>query len=347
MYSQYRDGKYRFFESYVDPRTRRRKTVSVTMDKNTQVTRKRAQERLNARIRELTAQPDKSTAMPLKDLTEAYIRYQTAHVQPQTVIGDKKALKAVLEILGEDTDIRSIDARYITERLDATGETPTRKNYRLKHVKKLFRWAYLYNYMNSNITDKLVRYKDSQKARREFKYMEANELKAVLDAIKIEKYKNLTEFLALSGLRIGEALAITKDDIDLEQRTIRVNKALSLVTYEIGSTKTEDSDRTIHIQTEMLPLVDRILPECFKSIQYPAYNKFLKETTSRVIGRPLSPHSLRHTHVSLLAGCGVDLSVIARRCGHHDSDVTRDIYLHVTSQMKDRDAAILDSIRIM
>jgi len=347
MYSQTRDGKVRFFETYIDPRTRQRKTISVTMDADTKFTRKKASERLNARIRQIKAQDGQIHDMSLKELTGAYIAYQKAHVQPQTVIGDEKALKAVREILGEDTDIHTIDARYITQRLDATGETPTRKNYRLKHIKKLFKWAYRYDYIPNDITGKLVKYKDSEKARREFKYLEQDELRAVLDAMDMRKYRNLTEFLALSGLRIGEALALTSDDFDLENRTITVNKSLSLVTYEIGSTKTENSDRTIHIQTELLPVVERILPDCFRRIQYPAYNKYIRETTERIIGRPLTAHALRHTHVSLLAACGVPLDVISHRCGHSDSDVTREIYLHVTEKMKDRDAAILDSIRIM
>ena len=347
MYSQIRDGKVRFFETYIDPRTRQRKTVSTTMEKDTQFTRKKAQERLNARIRQIKAQDGQIHDLTLKELTEAYIAYQKAHVQPQTVIGDEKALKAVKEILGEDTDIHVIDARYITQKLDAKGETPTRKNYRLKHIKKLFRWAYQYDYIPTDITAKLIRYKDSAKARREFKYMEQDELKAVLDAMKVEKYRVLTEFLALTGLRIGEALALTADDIDMKNRTIAINKTLSLVTYEIGQTKTDESNRTIYIQSELRPLMKKILPDCFKNIQYFAYNKYLKETTEKAIGRALSPHSLRHTHVSLLAASGIPLDVIAHRCGHSDSDVTRDIYLHITSKMKDRDAAILNKTKIL
>ena len=347
MYSQTRDGKVRFFETYIDPRTRQRKTVSVTMEKDTQFTRKKAQDRLSARIRDLKREPNKYTPTTLEELCEAYIAHQKARVKPQTVIGDENALKAVKEILGADTDISQIDARYITEKLDKTGETPTRKNYRLKHIKKLFRWAYQYDYIPNDITGKLVKYKDSEKSRREFKYMEQDELRAVLDAMRVEKYRIITEFLALTGLRIGEALALTADDIDTKNRTISINKTLSLVTYEIGQTKTDESNRTIYIQSELRPLMKKILPDCFRNIQYFAYNKYLKENTEKAIGRALSPHSLRHTHVSLLAASGVPLDVIAHRCGHSDSDVTRDIYLHITSKMKDRDAAILNKTKIL
>lgn len=347
MYCQKRGDKYRFYESYRDPKTKLWKTVSITMDRDTQKSRKQASDALNARIRRLKAQPVQNTPVTLSALCDAYIAHQRAHVAPQTVIGDEKALKAVREMLGDDTPINDIDARMITETLDNSGETPTRRNYRLKHIKKLFRYAYQFDYINADFTGKLKRYKDDEKARRELKYFEPDELTLLLDDMKVEKYKLLTRFLALTGLRIGEALALTQDDIDTNARTITVNKSLSLVTMEIGSTKTDDSNRVIFIQCELLPIVEALPPDVFRNIQYHAYNKYLKENSLRVIGRALSPHSLRHTHTSLLAAAGFPLDAISRRLGHHDSDITRDIYLHVTKKMQDKDAALLDHIFLL
>ena len=48
----------------------------------------------------------------------------------------------------------------------------------------------------------------------------------------------------------------------------------------------------------------------------------------------VTPHSLRHTHTSLLAEAGVDLDEIMDRLGHQDDATTRNIYLHITSARK-------------
>lgn len=48
----------------------------------------------------------------------------------------------------------------------------------------------------------------------------------------------------------------------------------------------------------------------------------------------LPPHSLRHTHTSLLAEAGVSLPQIMERLGHKDEDTTKHVYLHVTKEMK-------------
>ena len=48
----------------------------------------------------------------------------------------------------------------------------------------------------------------------------------------------------------------------------------------------------------------------------------------------LTPHSLRHTHTSLLAEADVGLEEIMERLGHTDYETTRKVYLHVTKDMK-------------
>ena len=48
----------------------------------------------------------------------------------------------------------------------------------------------------------------------------------------------------------------------------------------------------------------------------------------------LNPHSLPHTHTSLLAEAGVGLDVIMRRLCHKDDDTTQYVHMHVTKSMK-------------
>ncbi|HWQ71967.1 MAG TPA: tyrosine-type recombinase/integrase [Desulfitobacteriaceae bacterium] len=52
------------------------------------------------------------------------------------------------------------------------------------------------------------------------------------------------------------------------------------------------------------------------------------------LNQELTPHSLRHTHTSLLAEADVGLKEIMERLGHSDDDITRKVYLHVTKTKK-------------
>ena len=61
----------------------------------------------------------------------------------------------------------------------------------------------------------------------------------------------------------------------------------------------------------------------------------------------LHPHIFRHTHTALLAEQGISLDAIARRLGHSNSDVTKQIYFHVTKKLKKLDENALDKVSIL
>ena len=72
---------------------------------------------------------------------------------------------------------------------------------------------------------------------------------------------------------------------------------------------------------------------------YPTYIKLIEIRMRRLLklaglNKDLTPHSLRHTHTSLLAEVGVSLEAIMERLGHTDDDTTKNVYLHVTKPIK-------------
>ncbi len=72
---------------------------------------------------------------------------------------------------------------------------------------------------------------------------------------------------------------------------------------------------------------------------YPIVIKTVQNRMKRLLhlsnlNQELTPHSLRHTHTSLLAEAGVALEQIMDRLGHSDDQITKDVYLHVTQEMK-------------
>lgn len=83
------------------------------------------------------------------------------------------------------------------------------------------------------------------------KYLEPHELNTFLTEVKKPMnpvYYHLTLFLVNTGLIIGEAGALTKDDIDFTNRRLKVTKSLLQVgngKFEYGPPKTEKSERIV------------------------------------------------------------------------------------------------------
>ena len=198
-------------------------------------------------------------------------------------------------------------------------------------------------------------------------YMEYEELELFLDAVmKIGLDLDQERFytLAFTGMRPGELLALKKDDIDFESNTIRVSKTLynennNMREYDLETTKTKkarivDMDPLImHMLKRLIhrndkhkmkysTLIDDFHDENFvfqRPNGYPFVTKNIADRMRRIlkytdIKKKLTPHSFRHTHISMLTEAGEDLPTIMERVGHEDPDTTLKIYTHVTKKMK-------------
>ena len=56
---------------------------------------------------------------------------------------------------------------------------------------------------------------------------------------------------------------------------------------------------------------------------------------SKIIGRRVSLHALRHTHASGLIAAGVDILTISRRLGHANPKITLSVYGHLYGNTDD------------
>lgn len=353
---KYKD-KYRAIEQYKDPSGKWRQ-VSVVIDRDTPQARKKAAATLAAKI------PTTAPGTTYKSLVADYINYQKATVKESTWIRNEASLLRLVDVFG-DASLESMNARFISSRLLKKTQDPGTYNEYLKRVKAMFHWAYRNDYISSPAcVDKIAPLKDSTPAEKVAdKYLESDELKKILAAAS-DYYSPIFEFLALSGLRIGELIAL--DDADVTDKEIIVNKTYVHQTGAITTPKTATSNRRVFIQPELRSSIQRIrkntriysLADGSRSpyfvvnpsggrLSYVSAETTYKALCKRVIGRPLSLHSLRHTHVALMAAAGIDLPMLSRRLGHSGTKVTAKIYYHVTKKQREKDNAAFQSVQLL
>ena len=160
------------------------------------------------------------------------------------------------------------------------------------------RWAYREELVSDiSYLDKIIKRKDTPvRVKTQDKYLEKNELSALLEGMKEDRWRLLTEFLALSGLRVCEAIAILVEDVDFTQRAIHITKTYSNAIRGMASTpKTERSTRDVYMQDELLNCARRAEELFFAHrtkyffglddnyISYDAYRNYLAENTVRIL----------------------------------------------------------------
>ncbi|MBE5932941.1 MAG: site-specific integrase [Lachnospiraceae bacterium] len=356
-------GTYKFIERYKDPLTDKLKKVSITMDKNTASTRKLALDELNRKIAELTSTlvTDNIT---VKQLYDIYIKEQEENLKQSTVRRNKISVGKVVQLLGEDVIVNRLTAQYVRDKLSGQGE---KANEYLTRFKAMINWGYENEYTdNISLVKKLkVNYEKSERQKVKGKYLETDELRKLLEHMSqgVPEWYYLTKFLVLSGLRVGEALPLYSSDVSTY---ISVTKTYDANNKVVTTPKTDDSVREVYVQPELAEVVNsirlfirtkrksnKISSRLFlhknngDMLEYYSYLNYLKDISMAALGREITPHVLRHTHTSILAAQGVDLETISRRLGHHDSKITKAIYLHVTKELQERDNAQIRGTKIL
>lgn len=168
--------------------------------------------------------------------------------------------------------------------------------------------------------------------------------------------------LAFSGMRRGECLALTWEDINFKENTIDVNKTISqgINSYQvINPPKTKKSMRKIIMDQKTMDYLYKWKMEQRKQMLNYGFNTLNKKqmlfTTRNNTMLPLSApskwlklviskydlpsikiHGFRHSHASALFASGATIKEVQERLGHEDAQTTLNVYTHVTSnQNKD------------
>ena len=147
------------------------------------------------------------------------------------------------------------------------------------------------------------------------------------------------QLLYWTGMRVGEMLALTLNDIDLENKTLSITKSYQRINKQdvITEPKTQKSNRIIllpdFICEELrdyigrrydLKPTERLLP-CSKTL----YRYWLETGCKRVGVKKIRIHDFRHSHASLLIELGFSPLLIAERLGHENIERTLNTYSHL------------------
>lgn len=259
--------------------------------------------------------------------------------------------------------------RHYNAMYEAGKSTAKIKNLN-KLLKTFFNYAIAEGYIVKNPCFKISIPKDNNMIDDEYGYdvdpFTEDEIKLIGQHIKPD-IKIIFSLDLGTGLRVGELLALTEQDIDFVNSEVKINKAIKLVKvinrdgvhkYEhvIKPPKSKSSVRTIPIPRTLLkPLRKHITAQKEKyfrngllynassllfttdSCKYIDAKNLLRaweRTLKRAGVRYRKLHNIRHTYATKLFEAGVPLITISKLLGHHSIEITARIYVHVMPKEK-------------
>lgn len=367
MYIEERHGKdgikYRYCEKFYDPRFAKWRRKSVTFNNKTRETRKRAQEILtNAIQKELgNVVVDSRT---IHSVIDEYKKIYKKNVKRTTFLSVERQYEEFEEFIDSKRIITTITTQDLNRFFDfllyqknlANQTTSTYKS----RLNKLFQYAVKNGYIETNpIEACIIEYKVRTESKKNpNKFLEDDEYNRLIEYTrKLNlRYAMLFEWMYMTGMRAGEALALTWDKIDLDSNppvahvssTLEYHQLKIKDVYASTSPKTTASIRSVSLPNRCIEILAQIeelegsnrgfifTTSKHTPISITAINTFLRTHRERMgIDKNISTHIFRHTHISKLAEMGLPLYSIQARVGHENSQVTESIYLHITKKMKD------------
>ena len=155
-------------------------------------------------------------------------------------------------------------------------------------------------------------------------------------------------------MREGEMLALSMEDIDLENCQIHIRKTYYRMnrTDIITEPKTDNSVRTIEIPVFLAneiqsywkrlyqyPKNERLFPVVAEAVQHT-----MKRHIEKAGVKKIDVHSLRHSHCAYLIKQGVQPLIIKERLGHKDIKITLNTYGHLYPSEQKKIASLLDHL---
>ena len=364
FFRELENGKYRYYEKYFDLEENKWKQVSITLTSKTRQAQKQARMLLEEKIENKKENIEKEKIevrkITVKEAYEEYLNIRKSELKRSTFKSQKYTIIGEIRKL-EDYLLVNVTSRIVQNiLLELPCSAEHRKNKKVL-LNLFFKYCLNVGYISENPIDNVVlpkRKKNLKKVRKkQNKYLTRAEVVQYLNFLekeeKNQRVRLIVEFMYLTGLRFGEVLALTIDDIGFENKTLEVKHTLhtsgskaeifldspkSLASYRVVGI----SDRVVSIIKEYLLLESEgrfIFTKNGNPFMIFSFNDFLKRSFKRSgIQKEedfvLTTHVFRHSHISLLAELEVPIKAIMERVGHTNEKMTLGVYTHVTEQMK-------------
>ena len=286
-----------------------------------------------------SANPD----MTFQNLYEIYMEDMAARLKQSTLLTKKAVLQThILPFFGSKpiNEIKASDVRRWQAKLMSSPN-----NYSQTYLKKIntelnsiINYAKRFYDLNTNPCGKAGTIGKAKAE--EMDYWTYDEYIAFREGVKDKSLSYICfEVLYWTGMREGELLALSPADIDLDNKTISINRTYQRIEGKdvFTSPKTRKSKRKIPIPDFLCQeLSDYILSRYMLDADerlFPVTKSYLSHEMIRGCKntgvKKIRIHDIRHSHASLLINQGCDALMLAERLGHEKVSTTLNTYSHL------------------
>lgn len=338
-------GKWLIQYRYTDWRGNRKKST-----KRGFATKREAEEWL----RNFLVKQQMDFNMKFEDFLEIYYADMETRLREHTIRTKKYIID--LKILPtfakkKMSEISASDVRKWQNELLSKGYTQTYCRTINNQLSAIFNYAVKYYDLPTNPCKKAGSIGKNRAD--EMKFWTKEEFERFLDSL-MDKHQSYAAFMTLfwTGMRVGELLALTLEDIDFENGVINVSKSYQRIDRRdvITEPKTPKSKRKIvmpkFLAVDLRDYINHLYAPEKSNRLFPVTKSYLEHEMKKGVAdsgvKRIRLHDLRHSHVSMLVEMGFQPIEIADRLGHERIETTLSVYAHLYPNKQQQLASKLD-----
>lgn len=201
-------------------------------------------------------------------------------------------------------------------------------------VKMIMRYALIKRYIENDVSQYVTPPKGKPKEERQ--PLSPEDIEKVKSDM-FSQFGQIAFFLLYTGLRKGELLALTYEDIDLKNNLITINKSVEYIGNKpnIKLPKTSSGIRKVPLPDILKPIVKSGKKKgiIFSQDGELMHKSYFRENWVRYckrVGINATPHQFRHTYATMLFEWDISEKDAQQILGHADISTTHNIYTHIT-----------------
>lgn len=351
-YKQRKDGRYQ---------------TSVVLNGKKQYVIAKSAEELNNKVAELTYKSQiglstNTSSITFKQYAEKWFEINISSKEEATQNSVKNRLNHAYKYIGhiKIKDLKQYHIQEIVTEMQKEGYKDI-TNRTLAEVKRVLEDAVINDVISKNVANgvKKIKY-----AKEERKFLTLSEDKKVYECALNNKYGLFILLLRYCGLRPEEAVALTIDDVDIDNKELIVNKAVSLAKNQPKIKATKNlKNRKIPIPNFLFELLEKIvnnkqengskfiftketdnnamLTKQALKTHLNAFlntlNKDIKEDKNKIY---FTYYNLRHSYGTMLYYSGIGLKKAQELMGHSSAKMLYEIYAHLDEERENAKSSI-------
>lgn len=299
--------------------------------------------------------------MTMSSLTDEWLKSKENLIGKKTFSEYERICKNIKSCIGhikiKDINVRILEKFY--NELKTCNKGKNKNGYSEKTIKHHYtlvseilntgvKWNYIPNNPNKYVTPIKVH-------KHEVECYTPEEVKQLMEVLQKEPlfYRAVITLAIDSGIRRGELVALTWNDLNFNTHVLSINKAIGHVNgygNYIKETKSDTSNRSITLSENTIKLLREyksyqsqlrlslgnkwnnsqrmFTTELGEDMSINRPYKILQHIIEKYNLKKIKFHALRHTSISLQIQSGIQPQIISKRAGHSNVSITHSVYSH-------------------